>query len=190
MPRWSRPTGPGSPALGGSDAAVQLVLGRPRSALVLVGVPAVVAGQLDGVLLASVLILAIASAEAVGPLPMASRALVSAGTAAARLREVLGRPAAARPATRHVAPGARPAPGTPTPPTVHPYPARSAGPRPRHRELPRQHDARPSTTSTSARPRPPGRRRRPLRRRQVDARGLSVRFLDPDSGRSTSTGRR
>lgn len=77
---------------GGSDAAVQLVLGLTAVALVLVAVPAVVAGELDGVLLASVLILAIASAEAVGPLPMASRALVTAGTSLARLAEVWDAP--------------------------------------------------------------------------------------------------
>ncbi len=78
--------------LGGSDAAVQLVLGLTVLALVLVAVPAVAGGQLDGVLLASVLVLALAGAEVVGPLPQASRALVTAGTAAARLREVLDAP--------------------------------------------------------------------------------------------------
>jgi ATP-binding cassette, subfamily C, bacterial CydCD len=77
---------------GGSDAAVQLVLGMTVLALVLVTVPAVGGGQLDGVLLASVLVLALAGAEVVGPLPQASRALVTAGTAAARLREVLDTP--------------------------------------------------------------------------------------------------
>jgi ATP-binding cassette, subfamily C, bacterial CydCD len=108
---------------GGSDAAVQLVLGATAIALVLVAVPAVVAGQLDGVLLASVLILAIASAEAVGPLPMASRSLVSAGTSIARLAEVWDAPPPAPdPATqtRHVGTGGQAplAPGTPTPPTA------------------------------------------------------------------------
>jgi ATP-binding cassette, subfamily C, bacterial CydCD len=74
---------------GASEAAVQLVLGMTVFALVLVAVPAVGAGRLDGVLLASVLVLALAAAEAIGPLPMASRALVTASTAATRLREVL-----------------------------------------------------------------------------------------------------
>ncbi|TVP75311.1 MAG: thiol reductant ABC exporter subunit CydC, partial [Nitriliruptor sp.] len=78
--------------MGGSDAAVQLVLGVTVLALVTVGVPAVVDGQLGGVLLASLLVLAVAAAEAVGPLPMASRALVTASTAARRLREVLDAP--------------------------------------------------------------------------------------------------
>ena len=78
--------------IGGSDAAVQLVLGATVLGLVLVAVPAVVAGQLDGVLLASLLVLALAAAEAIGPLPMASQALVTAATAAGRLREVLDAP--------------------------------------------------------------------------------------------------
>ena len=96
---------------GGSDAAVQLVLGMTVLALVLVAVPAVGAGQLAGVLLASVLVLALAAAEVVGPLPTASRALVTAGTAAARLREVLDTPP---PAPDPPAPAPDPASARPT----------------------------------------------------------------------------
>ncbi|MEX2551352.1 MAG: thiol reductant ABC exporter subunit CydC [Nitriliruptoraceae bacterium] len=77
---------------GGGEAGVQAVLGATALALVLVAVPAVAAGTLSGVVLASVLVLALAAAEAVGPLPMASRSLVTAATSAGRLRDVLDAP--------------------------------------------------------------------------------------------------
>jgi ATP-binding cassette, subfamily C, bacterial CydCD len=77
---------------GGADALVQLALGVTLLGLVAVGVPAVVAGTLDGVLLGALLVLAVAATEAVGPLPAAGQALTAAGTAARRLREVLDAP--------------------------------------------------------------------------------------------------
>jgi ATP-binding cassette, subfamily C, bacterial CydCD len=77
---------------GGADALVQLVLGLTAVGFVAVGVPAVVAGELDGVLLGALVVLALAAAEAVGPLPASARALATAATAAGRLREVLDAP--------------------------------------------------------------------------------------------------
>jgi ATP-binding cassette, subfamily C, bacterial CydCD len=77
---------------GGADALVQLVLGLTAVGFVLVGVPAVVAGELDGVVLGALVVLALAAAEAVGPLPASARALATAATAARRLREVLDAP--------------------------------------------------------------------------------------------------
>jgi ATP-binding cassette, subfamily C, bacterial CydCD len=77
---------------GGADALVQLVLGLTAVGFVAVGVPAVVAGELDGVLLGALVVLALAAAEAVGPLPASARALATAATAAGRLRDVLDAP--------------------------------------------------------------------------------------------------
>jgi ATP-binding cassette, subfamily C, bacterial CydCD len=96
---------------GGADAAVQLALGATLLGLVVLGVPAVRAGTLDGVLLGSLLVLAVAATEAIGPLPAASQALTAAATAARRLREVLEAPlpTAAAPAatTSRVSPPVR-----------------------------------------------------------------------------------
>jgi len=152
---------------GGSDAAVQLVLGLTAVALVLVAVPAVAAGRLDGVLLASVLILAIASAEAVGPLPLASRSLVSAGTSIRRLSEVWDAPPPAPDPVREAAPS------PPRPPLVldratATYPGSSA-PAVRHLDLDLG----------------PGRRIAVVGRSgagKSTLAALSVRFLDPDGG--------
>jgi ATP-binding cassette, subfamily C, bacterial CydCD len=77
---------------GGADALVQLVVGLTAVGFVLVGVPAVVDGALDGVMLGALVVLALAAAEAVGPLPSSARALATATTAAGRLREVLDAP--------------------------------------------------------------------------------------------------
>jgi ATP-binding cassette, subfamily C, bacterial CydCD len=77
---------------GGADALVQLVLGLSAVGIVLVAVPAVAAGTLDGVVLGALVVLALAAIEAVGPLPSSARALVAAGAAAQRLREVLDVP--------------------------------------------------------------------------------------------------
>jgi ATP-binding cassette, subfamily C, bacterial CydCD len=155
--------------LGGSDAVVQLVLGATVIGLVLVGVPAVVAGSLDGVLLASLLVLALAAAEAVGPLPMASRALVTAGTAAARLREVLEVPPPAPDPVAGVdgAPVAAPGPLVLDRATAS-YPGSST---------PAVHDL---TLTLS-----PGRRVAVVGRSgagKSTLAALTVRFLDPDSG--------
>jgi thiol reductant ABC exporter CydC subunit len=169
--------------LGGSDAVVQLVLGVTVIGLVLVGVPAVVAGDLDGVLLASLLVLALAAAEAVGPLPMASRALVTAGAAATRLREVLEVPPPA--------PDPDPVSGVAVPPAPDPEPAGDgapvAAPGPVALEhvtasypgssTPAVHDL---TLTLS-----PGRRVAVVGRSgagKSTLAALTVRFLDPDSG--------
>lgn len=74
---------------GGADAGVQLALGATAVGLVLVGVPAVTAGVLDGVLLGALVVLALAGAEAVAPLPASAQALTSAASAARRLLVVL-----------------------------------------------------------------------------------------------------
>jgi ATP-binding cassette, subfamily C, bacterial CydC len=65
-------------ALGGAAAAAVLV----------VGVPAVADGRLDGVLLAALALLAIAAVDALAPLPAAAQHLVATATAALRLEEV------------------------------------------------------------------------------------------------------
>jgi ATP-binding cassette, subfamily C, bacterial CydCD len=88
---------------GGADALVQLVLGLTAVGFVLVGVPAVVDGALDGVMLGALVVLALAAAEAVGPLPASARALATATTAAGRLREVLDAPVPAPDPVRTVA---------------------------------------------------------------------------------------
>ncbi len=162
--------------MGASDAAVQLVLGATVLGLVLVGVPAVGAGQLDGVLLASLLVLALAAAEAVGPLPMASQALVTAATAAGRLREVLDVPP--------------PAPD----PVGDPSGDRAAPPRPApSRDAALHLDAVTATYPGSGEPAvhdvtltlTPGRRVALVGRSGAGKSTLaavSVRFLDPDSG--------
>ena len=77
---------------GGADALLQATLGVTLLGLVAVGVPAVTDGSLAGTLLGPLLVLALAGAEAVGPLPPAARSLVSARRATERLREVLEAP--------------------------------------------------------------------------------------------------
>jgi ATP-binding cassette, subfamily C, bacterial CydCD len=77
---------------GGADAAVRLTTGAMLFALVIVGVPAVSSGSLSRVLLGSLLVIALAVTDAVGPLPDAGRSLTAATTAAGRLQEVLTGP--------------------------------------------------------------------------------------------------
>ena len=187
--------------MGASDAAVQLVLGATVLGLVLVAVPAVGAGQLDGVLLASLLVLALAAAEAVGPLPMASQALVTAGTAAGRLREVLDAPPPAPDPVRPAAPEpvrpAAPDPARPAAPDVtvpNAIAAGGAGGRATApRDAPLHLDAVTATYPGSHTPAvhdvtltlTPGRRVALVGRSgagKSTLAGLSVRFLDPDSG--------
>ena len=187
--------------MGASDAAVQLVLGATVLALVLVAVPAVGAGQLEGVLLASLLVLALAAAEAVGPLPMASQALVTAGTAAGRLREVLDAPPPAPDPVRPAAPEpvrpAAPDPARPAAPDVtvpNAIAAGGAGGRATApRDAPLHLDAVTATYPGSHTPAvhdvtltlTPGRRVALVGRSgagKSTLAGLSVRFLDPDSG--------
>ena len=74
---------------GGADALVQFGLGLTGVGLILVGVPAVARGAMDGVLLGALVVLAFAAVEAVGPLPASAKALVTARIAARRLRQVL-----------------------------------------------------------------------------------------------------
>lgn len=76
----------------GSDAAVQLVLGTTVVGLVLVGVPAVGAGLLEGVVLGALVVLGLALGEALAPLPAAAQALSTAASSSRRLREVLDAP--------------------------------------------------------------------------------------------------
>ncbi len=168
--------------MGASDAAVQLVLGATVFALVLTGVPAVGAGQLDGVLLASLLVLALAAAEAVGPLPMASQALVTAGTAAGRLREVLDAPPPAP--DPQVAPPPAPDPQVSPPTTGELTPPRTA---PLH--LDTVTASYPGSTTPAVQEvtltLAPGRRVALVGRSgagKSTLSGLSVRFLDPDTG--------
>lgn len=77
---------------GGADALVQLALGLTAAGLVVVGVPAVTSGALDGVRLGALVVLALGAMEAVGPLPASAQALVTATSAARRLRQVLDAP--------------------------------------------------------------------------------------------------
>ena len=181
--------------MGASDAAVQLVLGATVLGLVLVAVPAVGAGQLDGVLLASLLVLALAAAEAVGPLPMASQALVTAGTAAGRLREVLDAPPPAPDPVRPAAPDVT-APDVTAPDVTAPDAIAAGGAEGRAtapRDVPLHLDAVTATYPGSHTPAvhdvtltlTPGRRVALVGRSgagKSTLAGLSVRFLDPDSG--------
>jgi ATP-binding cassette, subfamily C, bacterial CydCD len=93
---------------GGADALTQLVLGVTLLGLVALGVPAVAAGTLDGVLLGALLVLAVAAIDAVGPLPAAGQALTAAATAARRLREILDTPPPTHEAADRSRPVARP----------------------------------------------------------------------------------
>jgi ATP-binding cassette, subfamily C, bacterial CydCD len=169
---------------GGADALVQLVLGLTAVGVVLVGVPAVLAGDLDGVVFGALVVLPLAAAEAVGPLPASARSLATAATAARRLREVLDAPAPApdpaRTVDRGATPGHRPDGGrrafarrrrTPAP-----------RPRPRHRPLSGRAGAGGPRPRPRRPPRPHRRRRRPVGRRQVDPGLPAVRFLDPEAG--------
>lgn len=74
---------------GGADAAVQLVIGGLVVALTWIGMEAVADGRLAGVWLASLVTLAVASLEIVGPLPEAQRAAADAAAARTRLAVLL-----------------------------------------------------------------------------------------------------
>ena len=75
-----------------ADVLVQVVLGATVLALAAVGVPAVGRGTLDGVLFGAIVVLGLALAEAVAPLPVAVQSLTSARAAARRLGAVLDAP--------------------------------------------------------------------------------------------------
>ena len=80
-------------AIGAASAGVLSALaGSAAAAILVVGAPAVADGRLDGVLLAALALLAIASVDALAPLPAAAQHLVATATAARRLEEITGRP--------------------------------------------------------------------------------------------------
>jgi ATP-binding cassette subfamily C protein CydC/ATP-binding cassette subfamily C protein CydCD len=83
-------------AIAGGLAAASgpLLAGAALVACALVAVPAVRAGDLAGVALASLLLITLASFEAVTPLPVAAQHLAGCAAAAGRLRDVVERPAA------------------------------------------------------------------------------------------------
>jgi ATP-binding cassette, subfamily C, bacterial CydC len=73
-------------------AATPLLTGAALVGVALVAVPAVGHGDLAGVALASLLFVALASFEAVAPLPVAAQHLQASATAAGRVREVAEAP--------------------------------------------------------------------------------------------------
>jgi len=82
-----------------ADGLQSLAAGLLVVAVLVVGVPAVASGAVDGVALAVLVLLAWACSEVTAPLPDAARALVAARSAAVRLLEVLdARPAVQDPA--------------------------------------------------------------------------------------------
>ncbi|HYF28678.1 MAG TPA: thiol reductant ABC exporter subunit CydC [Baekduia sp.] len=96
-------------ALAGSVAIAggSLVQGVTALAVAVVGIQALGAGSLDGVLLAALVFLALASFEAVAPLGGAAQHLQSCAAAATRLTEVTdARPAVRAPATPRPLPAA------------------------------------------------------------------------------------
>ena len=83
-------------AAGAATAAGTLLANGAAVAVAAVGVVAVGDGELDGVLLAAVVLLALGSFEAVTPLPDAARHLGASAKAAERLAEITAAPAAVR----------------------------------------------------------------------------------------------
>jgi thiol reductant ABC exporter CydC subunit len=97
-------------AAGAVSAGLVAALSGLGAALVLaVATPAVSGGELDGVLLAALALLAIASVEALAPLPAAARSLSATATAARRIEEITERPPPARDPERPLTVPARPA---------------------------------------------------------------------------------
>ncbi|HUJ55781.1 MAG TPA: thiol reductant ABC exporter subunit CydC [Gaiellaceae bacterium] len=90
------------------DGLVTLVAGLALAGVVWVAAPAVHAGRLDGVLLGMLALLALASFEAVRPLPVAAQHLGATAAAAERLYEVVDRdPVVADPPAPAPAPAGR-----------------------------------------------------------------------------------
>lgn len=84
-------------AVGATSTGVLAALaGIAAAAVLAVGVPATADGRLDGVLLAALALLAIASVDALAPLPAAAQHLVATAAAARRLEEITERPPAVR----------------------------------------------------------------------------------------------
>jgi thiol reductant ABC exporter CydC subunit len=76
-----------------ASAGLVAALSGAAAALVLaVAVPAVAAGRLDGVMLAALALLAVASVEALAPLPAAARSLAATAAAAGRIEAITERP--------------------------------------------------------------------------------------------------
>ncbi|MGD9694444.1 MAG: thiol reductant ABC exporter subunit CydC [Thermoleophilia bacterium] len=71
-----------------TTGALAALAGLAAAAVLWVGIPAVADGRLDGVLLAALALLALASVEALAPLPAAAQRLRAMATAAGRLEEV------------------------------------------------------------------------------------------------------
>ena len=80
-------------AAGAATAAGTLLANGAAVAVAAVGVAAVARGELDGVLLAAVVLLALGTFEAVAPLPDAARQLWGSAKAAERLAEITSAPA-------------------------------------------------------------------------------------------------
>ena len=81
-------------AIGAASAGLVAALaGLAAAAMLAVGAPAVRDGRMDGVLLAALALLALASVEALAPLPEAARRLAATVTAARRIEEVTLAPA-------------------------------------------------------------------------------------------------
>ncbi len=79
--------------------------------MLVVAIPAVSSGELSGVLLAALVLLALASVEAFAPLGGAAASLDAVGEAAARLEQVTDRPApVSEPAIPRPGPGERRSP--------------------------------------------------------------------------------
>ncbi|MGE3139031.1 MAG: thiol reductant ABC exporter subunit CydC [Thermoleophilia bacterium] len=74
-----------------SGGAVALLAGLAAAAVLVVAIPAAGDGTIDGVALAALALLALASAEAVAPLPEAARHLAGTAAAARRIEEVTDR---------------------------------------------------------------------------------------------------
>ncbi|RKN38035.1 thiol reductant ABC exporter subunit CydD [Streptomyces hoynatensis] len=116
-------------ALGGGLSS--LIAGLTVTAVALLAVPAVAGGRLDGVWLATVLLVPLAAFEAVAGLPQAVQQRQRAARAAARVREVVAAPLPVREPARPAAP-----PAAPFPLSVRHLSARHPGqPRPALRDL-------------------------------------------------------
>ena len=103
-------TGRSDAAIGATGTGVVTALGGIAAAIVLaVSIPAVVSGELDGVLLAALALLALAAVDTLAPLPVAAQHLSATATAMERLEEITERPAPVADPADPVPVGPRPA---------------------------------------------------------------------------------